>query len=237
LKFHLTNSGDNTHISNKISSILEAASMQIAQTYRDFHEKNLTEHNNNIRNSVKLMDSSERLSLLEYGKDKFFTYKKQKLDKLKRDGEHSTIKRYIANFNTSIKSLEIGLLGLLQNELTDEQSLIAPSIVNLCKDRALLPNEEALLLKGLTFCPNYKKPSYYQLQVDLLRFERKLSLREYFSSDSVAESDLEASAVANPIPDSYQRVKAVCKKSSNFMPECKDPNLKSYIKSVRTDIN
>ena len=121
------------------------------------------------------------------------------------------------SFKADVEQKMQSILNIcITNNMTSSQSAGQNStIVNLCKKRTLNNNEIALLSKGLSFCPNIKRPNYYQTQVDLLKFERHLTLKEYFNSTSNPSNEV-------PSENNMRDPKTICKSKSTFTPECKD---------------
>lgn len=91
-----------------------------------------------------------------------------------------------------------------------------------------------LLSKGLTFCPNIK-PDWFQLELDLFQFFRKIKLRVWFDTKEPATNpNQETNIVKNPM---------LCLKDfdlnipSNFVPNLNVHPVETFIGLVRNDIS
>ena len=62
------------------------------------------------------------------------------------------------------------------------------AVVNL-SDRTLSEAENALLSKGLSFCPTPIKIDVYTLRKDVLNYVGRIRLKEYFYSDEKSDGD------------------------------------------------
>src|SRR5699024_908800 len=88
--------------------------------------------------------------------------------------------------------------------------------------------ELSLLNKGLTFCPNTRMPNAYQVEVDLLRFERNLLLKDHFYQTNNLSEESTANNTCRSIND-------ICKRKSTFFPTHKTLEIKNFITNVRKD--
>jgi len=95
------------------------------------------------------------------------------------------------------------------------------TVINL-SSRELTPSEIALLSKGLKFIPTTNKYDVTKLHSDLLEWERRMRLKEYFHGK---QSDLK------------EETKPWLKKKSNFTPvPGRDTSLDAYIEAVKRDV-
>src|SRR5690606_3811800 len=147
-----------------------------------------------------------------------------------RDGFSETI---FEKLKTNIRNESSSLISIVSFEIDDvaHDANDAPNIVvNLSTNKELSNAEISLLNKGLTFCPNNKKPTKYRTLVDITNLERKLMLKQFFHKEN---SEVDEFNLAPNESTRTRSIKDICNKESNFIPGIKETNISNFIKNTR----
>jgi hypothetical protein len=198
-------------VKDKIDKLLSETSHKLTSYLVELHAENETKLLTEIRQLYEAQNIGSRLKT--FVQRKLLEQKSIKGRKIKREGGS------VSNFQTYWeRHMRIDSLLESMSKPAEENRVINLS------SKQLSSSALKVLNRGLTYCPNSRHPSYYQIMRDITKLEKNMRNKEYFS-------DLDVSFAHNPLldvlPPNPERF---------FFPEAKDPQLNEYFTAIRKNV-